>query len=114
MRMSDARLNFPATIARCFERLCRERTLIMIQVVSTEKGLANSVKYQLPNGGDYIRSVFIGTQDKPTTPEPNKPTLYMVQQMPGTVADAHYHVVPQWQVIVDGSGTLGRNAAKPV
>lgn len=86
----------------------------MIQVVSTEKGLANSINYKLPNGGDYVRSVFIGTQEKPATPERDKPTLYMVRQMPGTVVDAHYHVVPQWQVIVDGSGTLGRNAARPV
>ena len=86
----------------------------MIQTVSTEQGLANSRNYKLPNGGDYVRSVFIGTQEKPQTPEPNQPTLYMVQQMPNTVVDAHYHAVPQWQVIVDGSGLLGRNAAKPV
>jgi len=86
----------------------------MIQVAGTEKGLANSVNYKLPNGGDYVRSVFIGTQEKPKTLEPDKPTLYMVRQMPRTIVDAHYHVVPQWQVIVDGSGTLGRNAAKPV
>jgi hypothetical protein len=86
----------------------------VIQVVDTQKGLANSVNYKLPNGGDYVRSVFIGTQEKPKTVERDKPTLYMVQQMPRTVVDAHYHVVAQWQVIVDGSGMLGRNAAKPV
>ncbi len=86
----------------------------MIQTVSAAEGFANSRHLKLPNGGEYVRSVFMGSQDKPKTPEPNKPTLYTVRQMPHTVVEPHYHAVGQWQVIVGGSGTLGRNVANPV
>jgi hypothetical protein len=86
----------------------------VVLTVSAEQGFTNSRRVKLPNGGEFVRSVFIGTQDKPANPDPRQPQFYTVEQMPETVVDPHYHVVEQWQVIVQGEGTLGRHAAKPV
>jgi hypothetical protein len=68
---------------------------------------------RLPNGGEYVRRVYIGPLEKPPTPDPYQPQMYSVAQMPDTVVEPHYHAVEQWQVFVDGSGTLGRHSALP-
>jgi hypothetical protein len=86
----------------------------VVLTVSAEQGFANTRRVKLPNGGEFVRSVFIGTQDKPAHPDPHHPQFYTVEQMPETVIDPHYHAVEQWQVIVSGEGTLGRHVAKPV
>ena len=86
----------------------------MVLTVSAAQGFANTRRVTLPNGGEFVRSVFIGTQDKPANPDPHQPQFYTVEQMPETVIDPHYHAVEQWQVIVSGYGTLGRHVAKPV
>ena len=86
----------------------------MVLTVSAEQGFANTRRVKLPNGGEFVRSVFIGTQDKPANPDPHQPQFYTVEQMPDTVIDPHYHAVEQWQVIVSGDGTLGRHVAEPV
>jgi len=86
----------------------------VVLTVSAAQGFANTRRVKLPNGGEFVRSVFIGTQDKPAHPDPHHPQFYTVEQMPETVIDPHYHAVEQWQVIVSGEGTLGRHVAKPV
>jgi hypothetical protein len=90
------------------------QTVSVVLTVSAEQGFANSRRVTLPNGGEFVRSVFIGTQDKPAHPDPHQPQFYTVEQMPETIIDPHYHAVEQWQVIVSGAGTLGRHVAKPV
>ncbi len=42
---------------------------VKLLTVSAEQGFANSRRIKLPNGGEFVRSVFIGTQDKPANPD---------------------------------------------
>lgn len=42
------------------------------------------------------------------------PHAFMIQQSPDSEIPAHFHRVPQYQVMVHGSGRLGRNAVEEV
>jgi len=68
---------------------------------------------KMPDGSDYFKRSYLGGLDKPAAPDPRQPQIYSVAQLPGAVAEPHYHVVEQWQVFVQGSGTLGRHSAVP-
>ncbi len=68
---------------------------------------------RLPNGGEYVKRVYVGQFEKPVTPDPLQAEIYSVRQLPGTVVDPHFHAVEQWQVFVEGDGTLGRHSALP-
>lgn len=45
---------------------------------------------------------------------PPAPQGFMVQQSPSSVIPAHFHRVPQYQVMVNGRGKLGRNEVEAV
>lgn len=84
-----------------------------MSAVVSERQVSAGRTLRLPNGGEYVKRVYVGQFEKPITPDPLQAQIYSVGQFPGTVVDTHYHAVEQWQVFVDGSGTLGRHSALP-
>lgn len=45
---------------------------------------------------------------------PCEPQAFVVEQSPGAIVHPHFHQVDQFQVAIEGSGTLGRHALKPL
>jgi hypothetical protein len=42
------------------------------------------------------------------------PQAFLVEQDPGTVIEPHFHLENEFQVMVGGSGSLGRHVVEPV
>ncbi|MBI2866874.1 MAG: hypothetical protein HYX97_00895 [Chloroflexi bacterium] len=45
--------------------------------------------------------------------KPGEPTVYIINFSPGTHLDAHYHMVRQFQLVVEGSCTVANHKARP-
>lgn len=58
--------------------------------------------------GGLSLTQFFGSRDNP-----DLPYAALVQFDPGGVSHAHFHIVDQFQVIVDGKGKLGRHDLTP-
>ena len=66
-------------------------------------------------GGKATKTLFIGEWEKPRNPVAGiSPQGYTVRQAHNNITHAHYHQTEQWQVIVEGTGKLGRSAVAPV
>jgi uncharacterized protein YjbI with pentapeptide repeats len=63
----------------------------------------------LPDGQAVWVSPVFPTSDE--TPE--MPMASFVEQLPHTIIPAHFHAVNQFQVVVEGEGTLGKRAMHP-
>src|SRR5580765_547923 len=50
----------------------------------------------------------------PGADEPQGPEAFLVEQPPASILGAHFHAVSQFQVIVAGSGALGKHSLEPV
>lgn len=50
----------------------------------------------------------------PRRPADPVPMVYLVDQDPATLIQAHFHQVPQYQVVVRGAGRLGRHPIAPL
>ena len=66
---------------------------------------SNSLRPDAPNTGDYT---------PPAAGEVRDPQAFLVEQSPGAVVHPHFHFVDQFQVVVDGGGTLGRHDVSPI
>jgi hypothetical protein len=73
------------------------------------------------DGVSFWHTLYIGTSRynmAPGTPDPEPGTLFpmafLVEQDPGSTANAHYHQADQFQVVVAGYGTLGLHEVAPV
>ena len=87
-----------------------------MQVVSSLDVAALKREITLPmGGGKATKTLYLGTWEKPRTPEPGvSPQAYTVRQEHQNITHAHYHQTEQWQVIVKGTGKLGRANVAPV
>lgn len=90
-------------------------------VASAETARANRRRGQAPDGVTFWHTLYIGTSRHnmaPGTPDPDAaalfPMAFLVEQDPGTTANAHYHQQDQFQVVVNGHGTLGTHDIAPV
>ncbi len=45
--------------------------------------------------------------------EPDGPSAYINRYVPGRLSHAHYHLIDQFQIIVDGKGEFGRHQVEP-
>lgn len=59
-----------------------------------------------PSG--YTQTRFFGSRDNPELPLAN-----YNEQVPGYFSSTHFHVVDQFQVVLDGKGTIGRHHLAP-
>lgn len=50
----------------------------------------------------------------PAPGERRPPQAFLVEQEPGAVVHPHFHYVDQFQVVVDGGGTIGRHGVEPI
>src|SRR5262249_42072657 len=64
--------------------------------------------------GQVIQDAPNITFFRATADTPRSPTAYLVRHSPpGRFARAHFHVVDQFQVIIDGKGKFGRHDVSP-
>ncbi|MCC7275525.1 MAG: hypothetical protein IT561_22840 [Alphaproteobacteria bacterium] len=50
----------------------------------------------------------------PAPGEVRPPQAFLVEQEPGAIVHPHFHFVDQFQVVVDGGGTIGKHAVRAV
>ncbi len=82
----------------------------MFRTGTLEAAKSNRRHLTLANGTGYWRSDLIGVRPGETA----GPQAFLVEQAPDTVILPHFHERNQFQVVVEGSGTLGRHAVRPV
>src|SRR5438093_9977447 len=82
----------------------------MIRTGTLEKARAERRHHILPNGTGYWRNGLIASPAEDAV----APQAFLVEQDPGTVIEPHFHLQDEFQVMVGGSGSLGRHAVQPV
>src|SRR5258708_23159410 len=82
----------------------------MIRTGTLEKARAERRHHVLPNGTGYWRNGLIASPAE----DPVAPQAFLVEQDPGTLIEPHFHLQDEFQVMVGGSGSLGRHAVQPV
>jgi hypothetical protein len=82
----------------------------MIRTGTLEKARAERRHHVLPNGTGYWRNSLIASPAEDAV----APQSFLVEQDPGTVIEPHFHLENEFQVMVGGSGSLGRHAVEPV
>jgi hypothetical protein len=82
----------------------------MIRTGTLEKARAERRHHILPNGTGYWRNGLIASPHDDAV----APQAFLVEQDAGTVIEPHFHLENEFQVMVGGSGSLGRHAVQPV
>src|SRR5262245_66375456 len=81
----------------------------MILAQSLAEARAQRTSQVLPDGqAIWLSRVFLASD---ATPE--MPMASFVEQLPHTTIPSHFHAVNQFQVVVEGQGTLGKRAVHP-
>lgn len=90
----------------------------MIRTGTLEKAREGRRHLVLPNGTGYWRNGLITTPPSaavvPAAESALAPQAFLVEQDPGTTIEPHFHQENEFQVVVEGSGFLGRHAVEPV
>jgi hypothetical protein len=82
----------------------------MIRTGTLEKARAERRHHILPNGTGYWRNGLIASPPEDAV----APQAFLVEQDSGTVIEPHFHLENEFQVMVGGSGSLGRHFVEPV
>ncbi|HEY0185436.1 MAG TPA: hypothetical protein VGC09_21760 [Rhodopila sp.] len=90
-------------------------------IASAETARANRRRGSAADGVTFWHTLYLGTTRynmAPGTPDPAAdalfPMAFLVEQDPGSTANAHYHQQDQFQLVVGGYGTLGLHDVRPV
>ena len=93
----------------------------MLVTAPADRVSPNRRRGSAADGVTFWHTLFIGTSRynmAPGEPDPAPdalfPMAFLVEQDPGSTANAHYHQQDQFQVIVGGHGTMGTHEALPV
>jgi hypothetical protein len=93
----------------------------MTVIATAADAIVNRRRGSAADGVTFWHTLYIGTSRynmAPGTPDPEIGTLFpmafLVEQDPGSTATAHYHQANQFQLIVDGSATMGTHEVRPV
>jgi hypothetical protein len=93
----------------------------MTLVASADAARVNRRRGSAPDGVTFWHTLYLGTTRynmAPGTPDPAPdvlfPMAFLVEQDPGSTANAHYHQQDQFQLVVGGYGTLGLHDIRPV
>jgi hypothetical protein len=88
---------------------------------SADAARVNRRRGAAADGVTFWHSLYIGTTRynmAPGTPDPDPaalfPMAFLVEQDPGSTANAHYHQQDQFQLVVHGGGTLGLHEIGPI
>jgi hypothetical protein len=82
----------------------------MIRTGTLEQARANRRKLTLANGTGYWKSELIASPGG----ERPAPQAFLVEQDAGSVVLPHFHVQDEFQIVVQGGGSIGRHAARPI
>jgi hypothetical protein len=82
----------------------------MIRTGTHDQALANRSKYTLANGTGYFKSEFIASPPG----ESVAPQSFLVEQDADSVILPHFHLQDEFQVVVQGGGSLGRHPVRPL
>jgi hypothetical protein len=82
----------------------------MIRTGTLEKARAERRHHILPNGTGYWRNGLIASPPGDAV----APQAFLVEQDSGTVIEPHFHLENEFQVMVGGSGSLGRHSVEPI
>ena len=82
----------------------------MIRTATIDGEQANRRHLTLANGTGYWRSDLLisAETDSPA------PQAFLIQQDPNTLIPSHFHAQNQFQVVPEGSGTIGRHELSPL
>ncbi len=93
----------------------------MTLIASADTARANRRRGSAADGVTFWHTLYLGTTRynmAPGTPDPAPdalfPMAFLVEQDPGSTANAHYHQQDQFQLVVGGYGTLGLHEVRPV
>ena len=99
----------------------------MMQIGTPDRALARRRELPLPSGATYFKSEFIdapvvspviggpGCADGDRTRASTlAPVAFLIEQGPDSVVQSHFHHNDEFQVVVAGSGFIGRNPVAPV
>lgn len=82
----------------------------MITGATYEQSLATRKHYFLPNGTGFWKTDFIASAHDALP----SPQAFLVEQDANQVILPHFHEQNQFQIIVQGGGTLGRSVVAPI
>jgi len=82
----------------------------MIRTGTPDAAAANRRKFTLANGTGYYKSEFIASPFG----EALAPQSFLVEQDPDSVILPHFHQQNEFQVVVQGSGSIGRHPVRPL
>lgn len=92
----------------------------MTLIATADAAQANRRRATAGDGMVFWHTLYLGTTrynmaQGETDPSPDTlfPMAFLVEQDAGEVANAHFHQVDQFQVIVGGEGTMGTHAVRP-
>lgn len=82
----------------------------MIRTGTHERAAANRNKFTLANGTGYFKSEFISSPPG----EGVAPQSFLVEQDADSVILPHFHLQDEFQVVVQGGGSIGRHPVRPL
>jgi hypothetical protein len=108
----------------CRAKLRRTRSpqglTAMTLVASADTARVNRRRGSAADGVTFWHTLYLGTTRynmapgaPDPTPEALSPMAFLVEQDPGSTANAHYHQQDQFQLVVAGYGTLGLHEVRP-
>jgi hypothetical protein len=93
----------------------------MTLIASADTARANRRRGSAADGVTFWHTLYLGTTRynmAPGTPDPSPDTLFpmafLVEQDPGSTAQAHYHQQDQFQLVVGGEAMFGVHEVRPV
>lgn len=93
----------------------------MPMLAPAEDVAVNRRRGRAADGVSFWHTLYLGTSRHNMAPgeaDPKRETLmpmaFLVEQDPGTTAHAHFHQQDQFQLVVNGKGTVGLHDAGPV
>lgn len=80
----------------------------MIRTGTLDRATANRRKFTLANGTGYFKSEFISSP----AGDPVAPQSFLVEQDANSVILPHFHLQDEFQVVVQGEGSIGRHPVR--
>ena len=78
-------------------------------MISVSKPLVQSSEIEVKaESGAYRRTNYIESGEK------DAPLAYTIEYESGRVSSTHYHTADQFQVVIEGGGTIGRHVVRPL
>jgi len=85
----------------------------MLRSVAFCSGTTKGTEYRLVGGGGrglaWKYDIMVSDENDPISPQ-----VFLIEQSPSSIAGPHFHAQDQFQVVVDGDGSLGAHDVSPV